>query len=66
MAKKPAKPKAADLVKEDIASLQDQVNALAARVAFLETFRPAIEIVRDPEEPAPVSRWWRWCFGDGT
>lgn len=64
MAKKPKKPTGIDLVREDVASLQDRVDVLAAKVAYLETFRPAIEIVR--EEPRAVSLWWRWCFGDGT
>lgn len=64
MAKKPAKPKPLDVLKEDVASLTDRVDALAARVAFLETFRPSIEVVRDGAKP--VSLWWRWFFGDGT
>ena len=59
-AKKPAKPKEIDLVKEDVAALTDRLDALASRVAFLETFRPAIEVV---SEPPPSSPWWRRIFG---
>lgn len=59
-AKKPAaKPKGIDLVKEDIVSLTDRLDALASRVAFLETFRPAIE-VSGTKPPAP---WWRRILG---
>lgn len=60
MAKRPtAKPKDIDVVKEDVAALTDRLDALASRVAFLETFRPAIEVVSEPP-PAP---WWRRILG---
>lgn len=64
MAKKPARPKPTDAIRDDVSALSDRLDALAARVAFLETFRPAIEVVREQEKP--VSNFWRWCFGDGT
>lgn len=58
-AKKPAKKTEIALVREDLEALQDQCNALAARVAYLETFRPAVEVVSDQ----PVVPWWRRIFG---
>lgn len=60
MAKKPAKKTEIALVKEDLEALQDQCNALAARVAYLETFRPAIEVVR---EPVRSRTWTEWFCG---
>lgn len=61
MAKRPtAKPKDIDVVKEDVAALTDRLDALASRVAYLETFRPAIEVVSEPPPPEP---WWRRILG---
>lgn len=57
--KKPAKPKDIDLVKEGVAALTDRLDALASRAAYLETFRPAIEVVSEP----PLAPWWRRIFG---
>lgn len=57
-AKKAAKPRDIDVVKEDLAALQEQVNALAARLAYMETFRPAIEVVRD-EPRRTWTEWWQ-------
>lgn len=61
MAKKPARKTEIALVREDLEALQDQCNALAARVAFLETFRPAIELIRD--EPVRARTWTEWLCG---
>lgn len=61
MAKKPVKKTEIDMVREDLEALQDQCNALAARVAFLETFRPAVEVTRD--EPARARTWTEWFCG---
>ena len=57
MAKKAVKKTEIAAVKEDLEALQDQCNALAARLAYLETFRPAIEIVAgSPKKP----KTWEW------
>lgn len=61
MAKKPVKKTEIAVVKEDLEALQDQCNALAARVAYLETFRPAIEVIR--EEPKRARTWTEWFCG---
>ena len=61
MAKKAVKKSEIAVVKEDLESLQDQCNALAARLAYLETFRPAIELIRD--EPVRARTWTEWLCG---
>lgn len=62
MAKKPVKKREIDVVKEDLEALQDQCNALAARLAYMETFRPSIEVVK--EEPRPTRTWMEFFRGD--
>lgn len=61
MAKKAVKKTEIALVREDLEALQDECNALAARVAYLETFRPAIELIRD--EPKRARTWTEWLCG---
>lgn len=62
MAKKAVKKTEIAVVKEDLEALQDQCNALAARLAYLETFRPAIEVAR--EEPKKLRTWTEWFQRD--